>query len=293
MRRDFLRHAASVGLAAVIPAPAIAQAAQPFGGQAFAQAIRAAESQGDGRLGVAVLDTATGRRFASRGDERFPLASTFKMVLAAAVLAEVDQGREQLDRRVPIGAADLVDHAPVTGQRLGAVGMTVAELCEATMVWSDNPAANLLLPGIGGPAGLTRFARRLEDDQFRLDRIETALSEGKPGDPRDTTTPVAMLGIMNRLLVGDVLRPDSRTRLTGWLVGCRTGDQKIRAGLPTDWRCGDKTGSGGYGTNNDVAIVWPPGRGPVLVAAYLTQSKASLELRNAALAAIGRAVAAA
>lgn len=294
VRRDLLLGVGGAGLAALVPAAAGSSTRSPFGGEPFADAVRAAEARGGGRLGVAVLDTETGRRFAWRGEERFPVASTFKLVLAGAVLAEVDRGRERLDRRVPIAPSDLVAHAPVTGKRVGAAGgLTVAELCEATLVWSDNPAANLLLPGVGGPAGLTGFARGLGDERFRLDRTETALGEATPGDPRDTTTPAAMLGDLDRLLLGPVLSPASRARLTDWLVACRTGDRKIRAGLPGDWRCGDKTGGGGHGTNNDVAILWPPGRRPVLVAGYLTESAAPLDARDAALAAVGRAVAAA
>ena len=283
----------SAALATLIPALPAFAADATFGGEPFAQAVRAAEMQGGGRLGVAVLDTQTGKRFAWRGDERFPVASTFKFLLAAAVLTQVDRGRERLDRRIPIAASDLVAHAPVTGKHVGGAGLTVAELCEATMVWSDNPAANLLLPILGGPAGLTGVTREWGDTQFRLDRVETALGEGTPGDPRDTTTPVAMLGDLDRLLLGDVLLPASRAQLTDWLVGCRTGDQKIRAGLPKDWVCGDKTGGGGFGTNNDIAIVWPPGRRPLLVALYLTETKVPLDVRNAALASVARALPAA
>lgn len=254
--------------------------------------MRDAEQQGGGRLGVAVLDTATGRRAAWRGDERFPLTSTFKFVLAAAVLEQVDAGRERLDRRLPVAQSDLVPHAPVTGQHVGPAGLTIEELCAATMIWSDNPAANLLLPLVGGPAGLTAFARALGDTSFRLDRIEPTLNEATPGDERDTTTPLAMLHALDRLLLDEVLSPASRARLTEWLVGCRTGDEKLRAGLPPGWRCGDKTGGGGHGTTNDIAICWPPGRPPILVASYLTQSVLPLAARNAALAAVGRAVAA-
>lgn len=299
-RRDVLRGTAGTALAMLLPA-AGAHADSPFGGQPFAAAIRAAEALGGGRLGVAVLDAATGQRFAWRGEERFPLASTAKFILAAAILAAADQGREQLDRRIPIAASDLVEHAPVTGPRVGGAGLTVGELCEAAMVWSDNPAANLLLPIIGGPAGLTGFARTLGDDRFRLDRTETALNQATPGDPRDTTTPLAMLGDLDRLLLGPALAPPSRARLTKWMLGCRTGDQKIRAGLPAGWRCGDRTGGGGHGTNNDIAILWPAGespgedarRRPILVASYLTETAAPLDARNAALAAVGRSIAAA
>ncbi|WP_207537392.1 class A beta-lactamase [Sabulicella rubraurantiaca] len=270
-------------LATGLASPALA--ASPLPG-----AFREAEALGGGRLGVAALDTGSRRRAVHRAEERFPFASTFKMVLASAVLAAVAQGRASLDRAIPVSAADMVPHAPVTERAVGGT-MTVEALCEATMVWSDNPAANLLLPMAGGPAGLTAFARNLGDPAFRLDRIETALNQATPGDPRDTTTPAAMLGTMQRLLLDDALPPEGRDRLTGWMVACRTGDAKIRAGLPTGWRCGDRTGGGGHGTNNCVAILWPPGRAPVLVAAYLTETALPLAQRDAALASVGRAVA--
>jgi beta-lactamase class A len=289
-RRDVVR-GMGVATAAIVTSPFVALAQEaPFGGEGFAQAIRAAEVLGAGRLGVAILDTETGGRFALRGDERFPVTSTFKFLAAAAVLARVDRGIEQLDRRVPITQADMVDYAPITGKHVGGT-LTVAEICDAAVVMSDNPAGNLLLNTLGGPAGLTRFARLIGDEQFRLDRRETELNEATPGDPRDTTTPSAMLGDLEQLLLGDALKPASRTLLTDWLIACKTGNQKIRAGVPNDWRCGDKTGAGGHGTNNDIAILWPPARKPLLVTCYLTETSASLDNKNAALAAVGRAIA--
>ena len=282
-------------LAGQAPDAAPGEAAFSAGGRfgaSFEGALRAAERGAGGRLGVAVLDTGTGARASWRGGERFPVASTFKFILAGAVLREVDAGRESLDRRVPIAPSDLVEYAPVTGKRLGPDGMLVGELLEAAMVWSDNPAANLLLPALGGPEGLTALARAWGDEDFRLDRWETALGEGRPGDLRDTTTPLAMLGSLERLLVGNGLSAPLRGLLTAWMIGCRTGDAKIRAGLPAGWQCGDKTGAAGYGTNNDIAVVWPPGRRPVLVAAYLTESAGPQAVRDGALAAVGRAVAA-
>jgi len=261
-------------------------------GDGFMAALREAERAGGGRLGVAVLDTAT-RAWASwRGAERFPLASTFKFVLAGAVLREVDEGREDLGRRVPIAAADLLDYAPVTEKRVGPEGMRVGELLEAVMVWSDNAAANLLLPLVGGPQGLTERAQDWGDAAFRLDRQEPALGEGRPGDPRDTTTPAFMLVSLERLLVGNLLSAPLREMLNAWMIGSRTGDSKIRAGLPPGWICGDRSGAAGFGTSNDVAAIWPPGGRPVLVAAYLTESAAPAGVRDAALAAVGRAVAA-
>jgi beta-lactamase class A len=239
------------------------------------RALRAAiiECEGDsgGRLGVCVLNTGSGQRFEWRSGERFAMCSTFKFLLAAAVLRECDAGRQALARRLPISQADIVSHSPMNGERVG-VGATVGELCQATMTLSDNGAANLLLALIGGPPALTRFARAIGDRQTRLDRWETALNSALAGDPRDTTTPGAMVGNLQQLLLGRVLAPDSREQLTAWMRANQTGDARLRAGLPAGWVVGDKTGSGANGTTNDIAILWPPGRSPLLVAAYLTAS---------------------
>lgn len=243
------------------------------------------------RLGVSIVDTESGRRWAHRADERFPMCSTFKMLAAAAVLARVDAGREDLGRRIPVTADDIVAHAPVTEKRVGGEPMSLAELCEATVTLSDNPAANLILRTLGGPGGITAYARTLGDDVTRLDRWETALNEAAPRDPRDTTTPDAMAGNLRILATGEALSPASRDILLGWLIGCRTGDAKLRAGLPEGWRVGDKTGGGGHGTNNDVGIIWPPGRRPVIAAVYVTESEASFADRNAAIAHVARALA--
>jgi beta-lactamase class A len=232
------------------------------------------EAASGARLGVALLDTATGRRVAHRADERFPMCSTFKFLAAALVLQRVDRGLESLDRPVAIDAAKLVTYSPATGRQVGG-HMTMGALCEAAVTLSDNTAANLMLESFGGPAGLTRFARTLGDDVTRLDRFETALNEAIPGDPRDTTSPAAMLGLMRELLLGRALAPASREQLRGWMRGNTTGATSLKAGLPADWPIGDKTGAGGHGTRNDIAIVWPRGDGaPVLVAAYLTGAAA-------------------
>jgi beta-lactamase class A len=249
--------------------------------------LTALERRHGGRLGVAILDTQTGRRIEHRAGERFAMCSTFKFLAAACVLARVDRGEQRLDRRVTYSQSDLVPWSPVTEKHLGT-GMTMAEICEAAITWSDNTAGNLMLASFGGPAALTAYARSLGDSITRLDRIETALNEAKPGDPRDTTTPGAMLGTMNKLLLGEALSGPSREQLTVWLVANRTGDKRIRAALPRDWRIGDKTGTGGNGAANDIAILWPPGRAPILVAAYYAEAKATDEQRNAVLAEVGR-----
>jgi beta-lactamase class A len=251
------------------------------------------EAESRGRLGVAMLDTRSNAHCDHRGDERFPMCSTFKLLAAAAVLARVDAGKEQLQRRIRFAPSDIVVNSPITQNRTGDDGMSLDELCEAAMIVSDNTAGNLLLDALGGPAGLTAFARSLGDSVTRLDRIEPDLNEALPDDPRDTTSPVAMLANLRGLVLGDVLSVQSRTRLTGWLVGNKTGDTRLRAGLPKGWRVGDKTGAGDHGTTNDVGVIWPGERQPVLVATYLTGTSASPAERNATLAAVGRAVAAA
>jgi beta-lactamase class A len=257
----------------------------------FASSIANLEKERGGRLGVAVIDTASGRSVAFRGDERFPMCSTFKTLAVAAVLARVDSGKEHLDRRIRFEAGDLVSYSPITKERLGGDGMSLAEICEAAMIVSDNTAGNLLLANLGGPEGLTAYARSLGDTVTRLDRAEPDLNEAVPGDPRDTTSPNAMVSSLRAVTTGSVLSPASREHLVGWLIGNKTGDNRLRAGLPGGWRVGDKTGSGQRGTANDIAVIWPLlDRPPVFVAAYFTGSPADGEQRNATLAATGRAV---
>jgi beta-lactamase class A len=247
------------------------------------------EAAAAGRLGVAVLDTATGQLAGHRLDERFPMCSTFKWLAAACVLQRVDAGHEQLERRVRFGREVLVPHSPVTAQHTGE-GMTLAALCEATITVSDNAAGNLLLQSFGGPEALTRYARTLGDSATRLDRWEPELNEATPGDPRDTTTPRAMATALHATLVGDALSARSRARLTRWMEATRTNTKRLRAGLPPGWRLGSKTGTGDRGTTNDVGVYWPPGRPPLVVAAYLTETEAPLETRQGALAGVARQV---
>jgi beta-lactamase class A len=250
------------------------------------------ESRVKGKLGVAVLDTGSDRRFGYRKDERFPMCSTFKLMAAAAILKRVEQGQETLERRVHFSQSDLVTYSPATEKHLES-GMTVAELCEAAITLSDNTAGNLMLGMLGGPPGVTAFARALGDPLTRLDRTELALNEAVPGDPRDTTTPAAMAEDLRKLMFGGALAKASSEQLKAWLLANKTGDARLRARLPAGWRVGDKTGSGERGSTNDVGILWPPDAAPLIVAVYLTQTAASMNERNEALAAVGEAVAAA
>ena len=261
-------------------------------GAGLARQLAEIENKAGGRLGVHVVDTADGRRAGHRQDERFALCSTFKFLAAALVLARVDQGKERLERRITYARSDLVPYSPATEKHAGGDGMTMAQLCEAAVTLSDNTAANLMLTSFGGPAGFTAYMRSLGDTHTRLDRIEPGLNEARAGDPRDTTTPRAMCDSMQKILLGDALASASRAQLLQWLDGNTTGGQRIRAGLPPGWKVGDKTGTGENGATNDIAILRPPGRAPVLLSVYLTETRASLDDRNAAHVAVAAAVAA-
>jgi beta-lactamase class A len=254
--------------------------------------LSALEAKHGGRLGVAALDTGSEKQIGRRADERFALCSTFKLLLAAAVLARVDAGKEALARRVPYSEADLLNYAPITRKHVAEGAMTVGDLCAAAIQYSDNTAANLLFPIVGGPEGLTRWLRALGDETTRLDRIEPDLNTNLPDDPRDTTTPAAMAATMRKLLAGDALSAASRDQLARWLVGNTTGGARLRAGFDPAWRVGDKTGTGERGAANDAAVVWPKkGGAPWLVVVFDSAPEATPEERDATIAEAGRIVA--
>lgn len=259
----------------------------PFAARAGDNPLAALEREAGGRLGVMILDTGSGRALTHRADERFALCSTFKPLAVAAVLKRVDDGREALDRQIPVEPSKLVAYSPATEKHAGGV-MTLDALCEAAVTLSDNTAANLILDAIGGPKVVTALARRLGDRVTRLDRAEPGLNDVPAGDVRDTTTPGAMARSVRTLVLGDTLSMASRRRLTEWLLACKTGDKRLRAGLPADWRVGDKTGSGPRGEANDVAVVWPARRAPLVIAAYYRNAAATPEARDAVLAGVGR-----
>jgi beta-lactamase class A len=248
------------------------------------------EARHGGRLGVVAVNTGNGAHLAHRPNERFPMCSTFKVLLAGAVLSRVDAGAEHLDRHVSYAKLDLLDYAPIAKAHVSAGFMTVRALCEAAIEYSDNTAANLLLSAIGGPERVTMYARSLGDSRTRLDRNEPSLNSAIPGDERDTTTPAAMVADVQKMLTGGVLSAASNRELEGWLMRCTTGVDAIRAGIPANWRAGDKTGSGAHATTNDVAVLYPPGRPPIFVAAYYTGSSASRDARYGVLAEVGRIV---
>jgi beta-lactamase class A len=290
-RRRFVQAAgaAFVGFGLLGRSDAVRAAAGP--NEKFTEDLKKLEVESGGRLGVSLLDTATGIQIGHRLDERFPMCSTFKVLAAGAILSRVDAGKEDLERRVRFSEADLVTYSPVTKDRTGGAGMSVAELCAAALTLSDNTAGNLLLTSLGGPSNLNAFVRTLGDQTTRLDRIEPDLNEALNDDPRDTTTPNAMASNLRSLALGEVLSAASRDRLAEWLLANKTGDKRLRAGFPAGWRVGDKTGSGSRGTANDVAVIWPPQRAPIIASVYLTAAAGAGDQQSATIAAVGRSIA--
>jgi beta-lactamase class A len=240
------------------PTPTPEQTTHAAADRAFA----ALETEYDARLGVVAIDTGSGVGVAHRADERFAFASAAKVFIAATVLHGAAPG--DLDAVVPIGQGDVLSYAPVTEQHVGS-GMTVRALLAAMIRSSDNTAANLLVARVGGPAAVQRWLRGIGDDVTRVDRIEPDLNEAVPGDERDTTTPAQFAADLRTVLLGGALDPDDRALLVDLMRGTTTGAGTIRAGVPEDWTVADKTGTGSYGVRNDVGVVTPPGRDPIVL----------------------------
>ncbi|RKR91870.1 beta-lactamase class A [Micromonospora pisi] len=264
-------------------APSPTSASGPTTGPEFGHL----EAKFGARLGVYALDTGSGRTVEHRANERFAYASTFKALAAGAVLAETSTA--ELDQVVRFTAADLVTYSPVTEKRV-ETGMSLRELADAAVRYSDNTAGNMLLKRLGGPDGLERALRGLGDRTTDPERTETSLNEATPGDTRDTSTPRALVGDLRAYVLGEALDAEDRAVLTGWLRSNTTGDKLIRAGVPAGWVVGDKTGSGGYGTRNDIAVVWPPDREPIVLAILSTRDKQDATYDDALIAEAARVV---
>jgi len=273
----------------LLPGVALNNPLQAFAGTGE-QELPAIEARIGVRLGFAALDTGTGHLLSHRGAELFPMCSTFKFLLAAFVLSKVDAGTEQLSRAIPYSENELLGYVAVTRARVKEGALPIGDLCAAAVELSDNSAANLLLAQVGGPAGLTQFLRSMGDQVTRLDRAEPDLNTSIPGDPRDTTSPTAMIHSMKVLLTGSVLSGASKAQLIAWLEKCKTGGQRLRAGIPKGWRAGDKTGTGDNGAVGDLGIFWPPGKAPILMAAYVAGGSATKTEREAAIASAARVV---
>jgi beta-lactamase class A len=274
--------------ALLVPASARAQAlyAEP------SQALKDLEARSGARIGVAAVDYNSGKLVCWREGERFIMCSTFKLSLAAATLVRADADQEDLNRVIHYSKSDLLDVSPITTRNV-ETGMRVVDLCEAAIVYSDNTAGNLLLTELGGPQALTGWWREIGDTVTRLDRREPALNV--PSGDMDTTTPAAMLGNLKSMLLGNGVSPQSRARLMGWLAASTTGAAMLRTGVPNGWAVGDKSGrlSGNdpaQGATNDIAILTPPGRKPILVATYTMGGRGDDAARQALVAEIGRIV---
>ncbi|MET3392597.1 beta-lactamase class A [Variovorax sp. 1140] len=274
--------------ASVLPLAGACTAWSGAGSQTSAEVqLAELERASGGRLGAAGFNTGSGVRLQHRAHERFPLCSTFKLMLAAAVLERSTRDSSLLSRNLSYGKGDLIDHSPITEKHV-ATGMTVAAMCAATIQYSDNAAANLLLKELGGPATVTAFARGIGDQTFRLDRTEPELNTSIPGDPRDTTTPSAMSDSIQRLVLGDALGAAQRDQLKTWLLGNTTSTERFLAGVPAGWKVGDKTGSGSYGSTNDVGVLWPPAGAPIVLSVYLTFPQKDAKGRNDVIASAAR-----
>jgi beta-lactamase class A len=246
------------------------------------------ETETGSRVGVVAIDYATNRRIEHRPNECFLMCSTFKLLAAAAILQRVDRKEESLDRFIRYSQADVLAYAPVTKQHVAEGGMKLGALCEAAIEQSDNTAGNLLLQVIGGPAGLTKFARSIGDPTTRLDRLEPDLNLSK--DEQDTTSPAAVCNDLLQVLATDLLSERSRELLKSWLLNNETGATLIRAGVPKDWRVGDKTGRSGQGATNDVAVLYPPNGAQIFVVIYSMAPSVSDEKRSEILANVTREI---
>ncbi len=247
--------------------------------------LEALEASSGGRIGLSVVNAANEMPIQFRAYERFPFCSTVKTVIVGAILKKSEVDHQLLQERVLYKEADIKEsgYAPITAKYLNS-GMTIAELSAATLQYSDNAAANLLIRKLGGPAAITAFAKSQGDNKFRLDRWEPELNSAIPSDPRDTSTPAAMAKILQSLTLGNALGSAQREMLIDWLKGNTTGDARIRAGVPNEWIIGDKTGTCDYGTTNDIGIVWPINGSPSIVAIYYTQNEKDAASRSEVIA---------
>ncbi len=280
-RRGLLVASAAAGLVGCTGAKKAGEAVE------FVSVIADLQKRHGGRIGVSAISGDA--RLNANSDQRFAMCSVFKWVLAAAVLQQADQARLEMSQSLMLKKEDLLPHAPVTSQHVAEGKMTIADLCSAAVTVSDNTAANLLYPVVGGPSGLTAFVRQLGDTVTRFDRTEPMLNTNIDGDPQDTSTPAAMTGLLQTIYGGTVLKPESLAQLQAWMVQCSTGAQRIRASVPADWTAGDKTGTGEGGAANDVAVLWPPKKPPIYMTVFISGGSLDADGRNAIIAEAAKA----
>ncbi len=236
------------------------------------QQLATLESSFGGKIGISAVDTGTKQKIQYRGKERFPFCSTFKLMGVSAVLKKSMSNKELLQDKITYTKQDIVPYSPMTEKHI-TDGMTVAELCKAAITLSDDTAINLLMKKIGGLDSVNHFARSIGDKEFHLDRWEVDLNTAIPGDKRDTTTPIAMQQSLQKVALGNALAKPQQMQLQEWLKANTTGEHRIRASVPQGWVVGDKTGTGDYGTANDIAVIWPAKCDPIVMTIYVTQNK--------------------
>ncbi len=283
-RRTFSVTTACTALSAMLlPKNSLASSQQ----MALTRRLQNLEAHAQGRLGVHIVDATSGQEYGYRSDELFMMLSSFKLLASALVLARVDRGEESLERHIRYRKQDLVPWSPVTEAHADGEGLTLAQLCHATITTSDNTAGNLILASYGGPKALTAFARKIGDKVTRLDRNEPDLNVRTGAEPLDTTSPRAMAKTMQTLLTANALSAPSRQLLLQWLLANTTGGKRLKAGIPTGWTIGDKTGTNKT-DSNDIGILLPPQGTPIFVTAYLADSTASAQTKDEAIAEVGR-----
>jgi beta-lactamase class A len=278
------RRTVVLGLPALLATPALARQVAP------APIIEYERGSG-GHIGVYAENFSSGAKFSWRAHDRFVMCSTVKASLVALVLSRVDRGQDDLEEMISFGRADIGDlYSPAAKANLAKGALSVADMCKAAVELSDGACTNLLLKRVGGPLAMTSFWRAVGDDVTRLDHDEPLLNRTPPGDSQDTTTPAAMADNLRKFVLGNVLSENSRSRLTEWLIGCQTGGNRLRAGLPKNWVTGDKTGHNGRDAAGDIAISWLNPSSPVVVCAYTRGGHPTEAQFDAVFAGVGRLV---
>ena len=264
-------------------------AGSAFDAEPIRQQVAALEVKHDARIGVAVLDKETGQSFEHRGQERFPINSTFKAFACGALLARADRGAVDLTEQRPVQESDLLSWSPVTEKKVGDPSMTLRDHCKAMLEWSDNTSANIVLDAVGGPEALTQALRDLGDTTTRIDHYEPEVNDRADGDLRDTTTPVAALHSLMAYIDGDVLSESTRATYVHWLKTCKVTGSLLRIHLPAGWEIADRSGADPTRTRSIVSAIWAPDDAPVYVAVYTDHAQTTeLALRNQLIADLGQ-----
>ena len=253
------------------------------------QSIEQIESRVSARIGIAVYDSATKQTWSYKGDERFPMMSTFKTLACANLLYDFENEGLDLGLKVDIESDDLIVWSPVTKHLVGKE-LSLENACTATMTMSDNTAANVVLTGVGGPNGLTEFLRLAGDSNTRLDHMEPELNHARPGDVRDTTTPNSMVVTLNELVYGNTLSQESKLKLKNWMMGNKVSDGMLRSILPNDWSIADRSGAGAYGSRAITAMVWSENRAPLIISISLTETEFTIQERDKVINEIGQLI---